>query len=210
MSEILTPERILEAAEEVFRRFGPQKTTVVDVARALGVSHGSVYRHFDSKIALRDAVVERWLKRTSDPLKQLTKTSAPAPQRLRNWFDALLAAKRSKVSADPELFAVSRGLFAEARDVVAAHVAGLVGQIEIIVADGVQSGEFVSANPTASARAIFDATARFHDPAHMAEWADPEIDAAFEGVFALILTALLPPKAPIATSPEAVDSASRG
>ena len=44
--EILTPERILDAAEEVLRRFGPTKTTVVDVARALGVSHGSVYRHF--------------------------------------------------------------------------------------------------------------------------------------------------------------------
>ena len=32
----LTPERILEAAEEVLRRFGPAKTTVVDVAKALG------------------------------------------------------------------------------------------------------------------------------------------------------------------------------
>ena len=43
--EILTPERILEAAEGVLRRFGPAKTTVVDVARVLGVSHGSIYRH---------------------------------------------------------------------------------------------------------------------------------------------------------------------
>ena len=34
------------AAEEVLRRYGPPKATVVDVARALGVSHGSVYRHF--------------------------------------------------------------------------------------------------------------------------------------------------------------------
>ena len=40
--ETLTRERILEAAEEVLRRFGLAKTTVVDVARALGVSHGSI------------------------------------------------------------------------------------------------------------------------------------------------------------------------
>ena len=59
----LTPEQILEAAEDVIRRFGPTKATVVDVARALGVSHGSVYRHFASKAALRDAVTERWLAR---------------------------------------------------------------------------------------------------------------------------------------------------
>ncbi|NEQ28032.1 MAG: TetR/AcrR family transcriptional regulator, partial [Microcoleus sp. SIO2G3] len=31
----LTPERILDAAEEVLRRYGPAKATVVDVARFL-------------------------------------------------------------------------------------------------------------------------------------------------------------------------------
>ena len=62
------PTQILDAAEDVLRRFGPAKATVVDVARALGVSHGSVYRHFPSKAALRDAVAERWLARISAPL----------------------------------------------------------------------------------------------------------------------------------------------
>ena len=66
--QALTAERILDTAEEVLRRYGPAKATVIDVARALGVSHGSVYRHFPSKAALRDAVVERWLGRVSTPL----------------------------------------------------------------------------------------------------------------------------------------------
>ena len=66
---VLTQERILETAEDVLRRFGPAKATVVDVARALDVSHGSVYRHFPSKAALRDAVAERWLARISEPLQ---------------------------------------------------------------------------------------------------------------------------------------------
>ena len=51
---VLTPERILETTEEVLRRFGLAKATVVDVARALDVSHGSVYRHFPSEASLRD------------------------------------------------------------------------------------------------------------------------------------------------------------
>ncbi len=42
----LTAEQILDAAEEVLRRFGPEKANVVDLARALGASRGSVYRHF--------------------------------------------------------------------------------------------------------------------------------------------------------------------
>src|SRR6185312_9294558 len=74
----LTPERILEAAEEVLRRFGPEKATVVDVARALGVTHGSVYRHFASKAALRDAVVRRWLETMMPPLEAVVAEEGPA------------------------------------------------------------------------------------------------------------------------------------
>src|SRR5579859_2093653 len=62
---VLTPERILEVTEDVLRRFGLAKATVVDVARALDVSHGSVYRHFPSKASLREAVAKRWLERVS-------------------------------------------------------------------------------------------------------------------------------------------------
>ena len=79
----LTSERILDAAEDVLRRFGPAKATVVDVARALGVSHGSVYRHFPSKAALRDAVAERWLDRVSAPLAEAAAVPGPAADRLR-------------------------------------------------------------------------------------------------------------------------------
>src|ERR1700681_880508 len=100
--DILTPERILEAAEEVLRRFGPAKATVVDVARALGVSHGSVYRHFPSKAALRDAVAERWLARVSTPLAAVAASDAPAPVRLKHWLDRLIAFKRRKALDDPE------------------------------------------------------------------------------------------------------------
>src|SRR3546814_8149970 len=68
---VLTPERILAAAEDVLRRYGPGKATVVDVAQALGVSHGSVYRHFASKAALREAVLRGWLARSMAPLQAI-------------------------------------------------------------------------------------------------------------------------------------------
>ena len=59
----LTRDRILAAAEDVIRRFGPAKATVVDVARALGVSHTAVYRHVATKAELRDLVVGGGWKR---------------------------------------------------------------------------------------------------------------------------------------------------
>jgi len=186
----LTSEQILEAAEDVIRRFGPTKATVVDVARALGVSHGSVYRHFASKAALRDAVTERWLARIAAPLATIADESGPAPERLRRWLDELIAAKRRRALDDPELFATYMTLVSEARGVVMAHVAHLTGQLAQIIADGAARGEFAVADVNTAARAVFDATSRFHNPAHAAEWADPAIDAAFEGVWALLLAGL--------------------
>ena len=190
MAEALTPEKILETAEQVLRRFGPAKTTVVDVARALGVSHGSVYRHFASKAELRDAVVERWLKRTSDPLEAVARGKEPPIERLRLWFEALMAAKRAKVTSDPELFAMSREIFAAAGAVIERHVATLEGQVATILRDGVERGDFVLDNVDDTAKAILDAMTRFHDPAHSAEWAAPGVDAAFERVWTLVTAVL--------------------
>lgn len=45
---------ILDAADRLLRHYGPQKTTVADVAREAGVGVGTVYLEFSSK----DAIVE--------------------------------------------------------------------------------------------------------------------------------------------------------
>lgn len=191
MSEaVLTPERILETAEDVLRRFGPAKATVVDVARALDVSHGSVYRHFPSKAALRDAVAERWLARISEPLEAVVREDGPAPALLRRWLELLIAAKRSRALDDPELFATYSQLVTESRDVAVVHVKTLTGQLAAIVALGVRRGEFADVDPAMAGRAVFDATARFHNPVHAAEWSDPSIDTAFDGVWSLVVAAL--------------------
>ena len=189
-TETLTAERILEAAEEVLRRYGPAKANVVDVARALGVSHGSVYRHFPSKAALRDAVTERWLSQISRPLEAVAVGKGTAPERLRRWLDLLITSKRRKALDEPELFATYVELTADAREVVKAHVDTLAGQLTRIVADGVAEGEFAVEDPVVAARAAFDATSRFHNPAHAAEWRDPQIDGAYEAVRSLVLRGL--------------------
>ena len=51
-------------------------------------------------------------------------------------------------------------------------------------------GEFSVADPAEAACAVIDATGRFHNPAHAAEWSDPGISAAFERVWALVLRGL--------------------
>ena len=186
----LTRDRIVAAAGDVLRRFGPAKATVVDVARALGVSHAAVYRHVATKAELRDLVVGRWAEATMPPLRAIASGSGPAPQRLRRLIDALFAVKRRRAADDPELFAAYRTLSADAQSVVAAHIEELVGLAAMVIRSGVKEGTFRPVDPVAAGRAVLFATSRFHHPAHAAEWADPAIDAAYNDVWQLLMNGL--------------------
>ncbi len=188
----LTPERILAAAEDVLRRYGPGKATVVDVAQALGVSHGSVYRHFASKAALRDAVLRGWLGRMIAPLQTIAASRVAPPARLRQWLSTLREIKRDKALGEPELFATYSALAADAREVIGEHVAHLRGQIASILAAGVASGDFRKVDAGATALAIFDATSRFHYPGMAHLWGRPDEDAAFAQLVDLLLAGLAP------------------
>jgi len=186
----LTRDRVLDAAEETLRRFGPAKTTVVDVARALGVSHGTVYRHFASKADLRDAVLERWLSRMGPALAAIAEEPGPAADRLRRWLTALIEFKHTHASADPDLFAAYALIAGDSQGVVLAHVAQLTAQLARIVADGMAAGEFAYGDPAAVARSVWDATTRFHHPAHAPEWAAESAGQGFEQLWKLLLLGL--------------------
>jgi AcrR family transcriptional regulator len=184
---VLTPERILEVTEDVLRRYGLAKATVVDVARALDVSHGSVYRHFPSKASLREAVAKRWLERVSTPLANIAGSSEAAPARLDRWLRELFTAKQKRYLEDPEMFATYLTLAREACKTVKGHKACLTDQLELILADGVKQGAFEIEDTKATATAMFDAATRFHHPAHSDEWNDPQLPARIDTLIALLL-----------------------
>jgi AcrR family transcriptional regulator len=186
----LTRDRILAAAEEVLRRFGPAKATVVDVARALGVSHAAVYRHIASKAELRDLVVGQWVEETMLPLRAIAAGRGPAPQRLRRLIDTLIAIKRRRAAEDPELFAAYRTLAVDAQSVVAAHINEMVELASTVIRSGIKEGTFRSVDPVAAGKAVLFATSRFHHPAHAAEWADPAVDVAYKDVWQLLMDGL--------------------
>jgi AcrR family transcriptional regulator len=187
---VLTPERILEVTEDVLRRYGLAKATVVDVARALDVSHGSVYRHFPSKASLRQAVAKRWLDRLSAPLTKIAEADGPAAARLESWLRAMFAMKHKRLADDPEMFATYLTLAREACESVKCHKDCLVDQIARILSDGVKEGAFEVADVKAAARALFDGTSRFHHPAHADEWNDPDTPARIDAVLTLLLRGL--------------------
>lgn len=159
-------DRILDATVEQLRRHGPAKTGVVDVARALDMSHSNVYKHFASKSALFDAVAARWLAFVMMPLTKITEDKkTAAPKRLKAWLRTLAEVKRKKVLDDPELFAVYSSITAGAHEVVAQHMTHMLDEIATILRDGAKAGDWPLKSTERSARLILNGTSRFHHPA---------------------------------------------
>jgi hypothetical protein len=122
----------------------------------------------------------------TEPLVIVAAENGPAAERLQRWLELLVTIKHRKASAETELFATYIELFTETREVVQAHVEHLVEMTTHIITDGITQGEFAPRDPAVAGRAVINATSRFHNPAHMAEWSDPQIDAEFADVWSLI------------------------
>ena len=184
--------RILDAAEALLRRHGLAKLTVVDVARVLKMSHGNVYRHVDSKAALRAEVIRRWLDRVSDQTETIASEVGPSDIRLRAWLTGLAVIKQRKVSEDAEMLAAAIEVLGDAPDVMAEHSARLTTQLAGILEDGRIDGTLAAVgDPTSTARAILDATYRFHHPNLVAVGGPAEAQlVALNRVVDLVLPAL--------------------
>jgi DNA-binding NarL/FixJ family response regulator len=78
-----------ETAERLFRQFGYQKTTVADIAAALGMSPANIYRFFASKAAIKDAGLK-----TDDIAQRLCLSAGTVRNYLSEAIGKLHAANR--------------------------------------------------------------------------------------------------------------------
>lgn len=83
-------ERILTAAAEMFARKGVSATTVREIADAVGVLSGSLYHHFDSKDAILDEVLRRYLEAIKQRYAEVLATDGSAVERLHHLILASL------------------------------------------------------------------------------------------------------------------------
>ena len=184
--------RILDTAEALLRRHGLDKLNVIDVARAMNMSHGNVYRHFPSKAALRAAVIQRWLERVSDQMEAVARGHAPADQRLVEWLKTLAAIKQRKVIEDAELLAAAVKVVGDMPEVQDRHAGSLTGQLAGVLEAGLADGTLPGVrDPQSTSTAILDATTRFHHPVLVASGGSRSDQMqALDGVISLIMSGL--------------------
>jgi AcrR family transcriptional regulator len=160
-----TDIRILTVATEHLRRHGLERTTVVSVARAAGMSHANVYRYFPSKAALVDAVTALWLRPLEAQLLVVADAPDPADDKLERLLMAWAGALRERLDTDPNVFDIFVEAHTELRGVVRKHRSRIRALVERTVEEGVGSGVFAIRRTDRATTLVLDALFRFIHPA---------------------------------------------
>ena len=160
-----TRSRILATADAYFREIGYQKTTVADIARTLKMSPANVYRFFESKKAINEAVLERLIGEVEALIAEIAdRPGLDATGRFVAAIETLHRDCTRRCEAFPRLHEMIEAAMAESWDVCRHHVARITAGLERIVRDGVASGAFEAADPAQAAACIHAAIARYTHP----------------------------------------------
>ncbi len=178
---------IIEALEVNVRRYGLERTRLVDVAKSVGVSHSALYKLFADKQALLDEVSDRWLLHIEAQLETVIKRKIKAGSKLHEWFVLLHQLKLKKVQADPELYAAFNMASSSTRPFVQRHLAVNTAQLEQIVQQGMDAGEFKTTDVRTLTQTLFAATLAFHHPKLVLENLDKDRLSQLNAVLKVLL-----------------------
>ena len=185
-------QELLKAAGHLFRRYGPQKTTIGDIARAAGVGVGTVYLEFPNKDAILLELSRAGHRTVLEAIEAAWDSHGPADVRLRRALqartEAFLRLARHGVHGADLLHCQSCAPISKA------HLAFRAAEEERFAAflmQGTREGTFSIERPTVAARALMWAYDTFSPPAlFLRDEAGVlrDLDALHELVFAGLLT----------------------
>jgi AcrR family transcriptional regulator len=155
--------QILEAAERLFRHYGPGKTTIGDIAREVGIGVGSVYLEFSSKDEIVEELSRRRHERVLDAMRAAAQSGSFA-RRLSAALEARVVALFEL--ADQGAHACDLVLCA-AEPVKSAYGRFRAAELSFVaelVAAGMHAGELAAQDPALTAELVQRAHATFSPP----------------------------------------------
>jgi AcrR family transcriptional regulator len=145
---------ILVAAKEVFAASGFHATTIADVARAAGISYGSVYWYFDSKDALFHALMDDQERALRAHIDRAVAELSPGEELFKRSVQATFEFFESDRDLVTLLFRDSLVLGDRFDRHLAGIYEGFIGDIEAVIAAGQAAGLVVDAPPRLVAHSV--------------------------------------------------------
>lgn len=185
-------DQVIQAAMEHFAHYGYEKTTVSDLAKAIGFSKAYVYKFFDSKQAIGEVICANRLALITQIVSDAVAQAATASEKVRRLF-------RATADAGSDLFFHNRKLYdiaaVASRDrwpSVEAHEARIRQLIQAIVLEGREQGAFERKTPLDETVQAIYLTLRPYVNAAQLQYNLDTLDEATVLLPALILRSLAP------------------
>jgi AcrR family transcriptional regulator len=150
-------DKILNVAESLFRERGYAGTTIADIASACEMSPANVYRFFESKASLCEAITGVVLKRIEDMIQGIVSESRPASERLRLLVVKCHAITLSQCLHNNQLHELVLKAFKQQWTIIEAHTQRVHVLYRSLIEDGVRSGEFAADDIDTASECVFSA-----------------------------------------------------
>ena len=140
-------DQIVVAATEHFRLYGFEKTTVSDLASAIGYSKAYIYKFFDSKQAIGEVICANCVQGIMAAVEQSVAGAETASDQIRQMFRSLVDASVSLHSTERKLYDIAVAATRDRWPCVAAFEEQIKEMLVQILKRGRKSGEFERKTP---------------------------------------------------------------
>ncbi|KRD18365.1 MULTISPECIES: TetR/AcrR family transcriptional regulator [Acidovorax] len=140
-------DQVVAAATQHFSRYGYEKTTVSDLARAIGFSKAYIYKFFESKQAIGEMICANCLREIEGEVRAAVAQTDLPPEKLRRMFKTIIEASLRLFFQDRKLFEIATSAASERWPSVVAYEERTQKLIQDILQEGRQSGDFERKTP---------------------------------------------------------------
>jgi AcrR family transcriptional regulator len=184
--------RVLEVAEEHFRRIGYRKTSVADIASDLGMSRANVYRFFPSRDAINESICRRVMNEVAEIAFAIARTNATASEKLDRLVTAIHRHCKTQLIEERRMHDMVVTAMHENWAIIRAHNERITTIFEAIIREGIESGELNVEDPAEAARAVKTAFMPFLHPILIEHCVQhtPDTEAAMGEQIRFVLKAL--------------------
>ncbi|CUW19054.1 Bacterial regulatory proteins, tetR family [Serratia grimesii] len=179
-------DQVVAAATEYFGHYGYEKTTVSDLAKAIGFSKAYIYKFFESKQAIGEVICSNRLAMIMALVDSAIIDAPTASEKLRRLFRALSETGSDLFFHDRKLYDIAAVAARDQWPSVTAHETHLLQIIQQILREGRESGEFERKTPSdETASAIYLVMRPYINPVQL------QYNLETAGEAAVLLSALI-------------------
>ena len=167
-AETDTAIQILDAAEQRFRTYGYNKTTMAEIATDVGMSTANLYRYFKNKLDIAADCAKRCLDGRAEQLRAVVdQQNVKAADKLEQYFLTIARYTYTEAHDNIKINELVAHIIAERKDIVKLKNQREQAYIAEILAQGNTQGEFDVSDVIATAEVVHVSLALFQTPLFM-------------------------------------------